>query len=778
MERPKDMDWETYRRGYRLWYGEDPPTANPEAGQAGNPYLTVARDWSRKGLPYVVALLAIAPETKRPIGLRWNVRTYEETCQQLEQNPQALLGIRTGKDSGLVFVDIDGAKGKASLAALEKKYGELPPPMFSTPSGGARYAFKWLPGCYVKTSGSQVAPGIDVRGHLPDGYSTGQSLVPPSARPDGKRYTFAEGRTDLLGAPDMPPWLIFLCLFNIKERERLAKVGIAEALHFGTAPPDTWRSTYEAKAGAAMLRDARAKKLKTGEPRASAAALSRPLSDSERKKIPGYLVSTFAKLWTEIREAPDQAQDITLNNAGMRHHGLLNGARLFGLDVGKLEADAFRDYVQACVAMVCHDKSNPWTADHASEKWYRTAADQHEAADLGHLLDDSGFGTTEGAPGGSEQPGGAEAPKAEAPEADGLISQRAFEIPPEKLHWIWLARWPLGKCLVVAGDQGLGKSTLLLDAAARVTRGAEWPDGSGRAPMGTVIIFASEDDPADTIIPRLMAADADLNKVHIIRGVREAGKRRTFNLAADLQRLESKIVEVGDAILVIFDPMSSYLGKTDSYRNTEVRAVLEPLGDMAARHRVSIVANAHLSKNGKGSANKRVLDSVAFTAHSRGVNIVAEDPDNPDHRLFLPSKTSLTKGGRKLPGLRFELDDKIVDAAKDIRGSFVKWLNSDVTVTADEALAAADERTKGPSALDDAKTFLRSYLQGGPKDHKDVKGAASAECISPATLKRAKAELNVQSTKKGLSSDDWLWSLGPVKVPTDGFGPFSGNTKH
>ena len=161
----------------------------------------------------------------------------------------------------------------------------------------------------------------------------------------------------------------------------------------------------------------------------------------------------------------------------------------------------------------------------------------------------------------------------------GLISRRAGDITPEKVDWLWPGRLAKGKHSCGAGEPGTGKSQVSCSITATLTKGAEWPCGEGRAPIGSVIILSAEDGAADTIVPRLIAAGADRDRVHIVSAVRNPGGKgqRTFNLQTDIELLERKIAEIGDVALVIVDPVSSYLGKTDSHKNSEVRGVLEPL---------------------------------------------------------------------------------------------------------------------------------------------------------------------------------------------------------
>jgi putative DNA primase/helicase len=161
-----------------------------------------------------------------------------------------------------------------------------------------------------------------------------------------------------------------------------------------------------------------------------------------------------------------------------------------------------------------------------------------------------------------------------------LVTRCAADITPEKIEWIWPGRIARGKHTCLAGEPGTGKSQLLISIMAAVTTGGVWPCGEGQAPLGNVIVLSAEDSAADTIVPRLIAAGADLSRVNIVSSVMNADRsRRSLNLQQDLELLEQKITEISDVVLVGVDPVSSYLGKTDSHKNSEVRGVLEPLSD-------------------------------------------------------------------------------------------------------------------------------------------------------------------------------------------------------
>jgi hypothetical protein len=230
----------------------------------------------------------------------------------------------------------------------------------------------------------------------------------------------------------------------------------------------------------------------------------------------------------------------------------------------------------------------------------------------------------------------------------GIIVRCASEIEPEPITWLWPNRIAIGKQTLIAGNPGLGKSQLTAFLTAVVTTGGEWPCGEGRADQGNVVIFSAEDDAADTIVPRLLAAGADRSRVQIAEAVTTSdGKgntsRRMFHLQDDLARLESLLSKIGDVRLVIIDPITAYLCGVDTHRNSDVRGVLGLVAEMAARHHVAIVVISHWNKSGIGSAVNRVTGSGAFTTAVRAAYMVAKDPDDALRCLFIPMKNNLAR---------------------------------------------------------------------------------------------------------------------------------------
>jgi putative DNA primase/helicase len=233
-----------------------------------------------------------------------------------------------------------------------------------------------------------------------------------------------------------------------------------------------------------------------------------------------------------------------------------------------------------------------------------------------------------------------------APLIRRLITRRASDVQPEKLIWVWPGRIPEGKLVLVGGPPGLGKSQLTAFVTATISNGGDWPCSEGSTTVGSVIFMSAEDGIEDTIVPRLMAAGANLDRVHIVAAATKPdGKgRKTFSLKTDVELLEAKAKEIGDVRLIVIDPISAYMGGSDGNGNVETREVLEPLAEMANRLHIAVVAVTHLNKGGGGgsqNALNRFAGSIAFIAAARAVFAVIEDPEQEGRRLLLQVKNNL-----------------------------------------------------------------------------------------------------------------------------------------
>jgi hypothetical protein len=344
-----------------------------------------------------------------------------------------------------------------------------------------------------------------------------------------------------------------------------------------------------------------------------------------------------------------------------------------------------------------------------------------------------------------------------------LALVRLDSVPAEPVTWLWPGRIPRGKLTVIVGDPGLAKSFLTLDLASRVTRGFGWPDG-GTAPAGPVVLLTAEDGLADTVRPRVDVMGGDAARVAVLTGIRRAGAGdgtppSPFDLARDLAHLEAAVRETR-AVLVIVDPLSAYLGATDSHNNAEVRGLLAPLAALAERTTVAIVAVMHFGKNTERRALLRALGSVGLVAAPRAVFAVAPDADDDARRLLLCVKMNVAPHP---PGLAYRLEPtRHPDGFEVAR---VAWDAEPVTMTADDALAAPGHPGDRAERLE-ADELLADLLRDGERPAAEVFKAARANGIPDRTLKRAKARLGVRTRHEGQPGQKgaWYWSLpGPTQ---------------
>ncbi len=345
--------------------------------------------------------------------------------------------------------------------------------------------------------------------------------------------------------------------------------------------------------------------------------------------------------------------------------------------------------------------------------------------------------------------------------ASGISYRRMSSIEAKPIRWLWPGRMARGKVSMIAGHPGLGKSQITVSLAAIVSTGGMWPVDRTKTEQGNVILLSAEDEPSDTIRPRLEAAGADLGCVYMLDAVRVEGDngeatQRGFSLKTDLSRLGAMLAEIGDVALIIIDPITAYMGGVETHYNADVRAALAPLSDLAAAHGAAVVCVSHLNKGGNTEALMRVTGSIAFVAAARAAYLVAKDEESAQRRLFLPLKNNL---GNDQSGLAFEL--QAYHLGNGIDTCRVRWETQPVTITAEQALAV---QSGDRSELDEAKAFLLDTLNGGKVPSAAIERDADANGISRATLRRAKKALGVQAVKEGQpgkpdAPGKWYWRL-------------------
>jgi hypothetical protein len=330
--------------------------------------------------------------------------------------------------------------------------------------------------------------------------------------------------------------------------------------------------------------------------------------------------------------------------------------------------------------------------------------------------------------------------------ASSVIILRASEIVPENIDWLWPGFIARGRLTGLAGYPGLGKSHVAIDLAARVSTGREFPGGGSNGNPRRVIILSAEDRPADTIVPRLIAAGADRDRIDIVQAVKHADGERPFDLSGDLDRLESEhdLARFG---LMLLDPITAYVTGVNRNNAGDVRTALHRLDNFAARHGLPILGLYHLNKSSSGRAITRIAGSSEWVAVPRAVFLVTEIADT-DRRLFVPLKNN---HGVDRVGYSFRIESRSV--AGGIVTSAVAWDPEPVTTTADEALAAAVKKAP-PGAMD----FLRQALGDGPMDQAEIVRLGKEAGFTEKTLRTAREKLGIKSVKEGFgASGKWVW---------------------
>lgn len=337
----------------------------------------------------------------------------------------------------------------------------------------------------------------------------------------------------------------------------------------------------------------------------------------------------------------------------------------------------------------------------------------------------------------------------------------AADIVPQAVTWLWPGWLPSGKLTLLAGAPGAGKTTLAIALAAIVSKGGKWPDGTHFEAPGRVLIWSSEDDAADTLVPRLMAAGANLHQIHFVQQVADAdGELLPFDPARDMPLLSDRLVELGGAELLIVDPIVSAVSG-DAHRMNDVRRNLQGLVDVAAAHRCAVLGISHFSKGSKGSSPaERVIGSQAFVALARMVLVAGKD-EAAERRILARAKSNISQDDG---GVAYVIEQ--ANAGAGMVASRIIW-GELIEGTAREILGDVEGSDDEERTLkDDAKEFLASVLSDGPVRAGELKRDADGAGYSWKTMQRAASDLGVDRRKIGMR-EGWMWAL-PKKTSHEG----------
>ena len=373
--------------------------------------------------------------------------------------------------------------------------------------------------------------------------------------------------------------------------------------------------------------------------------------------------------------------------------------------------------------------------------------------------------------------GGASVPAADVT----LLCASDLEMKP--IRWLWPGWLARGKLHIVGGAPGTGKTTLALALAATITTAGRWPDATRCAEAADVLIWSGEDDPSDTLLPRLAAAGADLARVHIISDVHDPDGRRPFDPARDVPALAHAVALLRRPVrLLVVDPIVSAVSG-DSHKNAETRRGLQPLVDLGQRLDAAVLGITHLTKGTTGrDPLERLTGSLAFGALTRiaWATAVQRDPEPGTPRRVL----ARIKSNIGIDGGGFGYDLEAVTVADGIQTSRVLWgaqIEGDARALLGQAEAepdTGDDADEARTERDEAADWLREVLKERPLHARDVEKLARDAGLAWRTVQRSKVRAGVTVRRTGFGKGGaWVWSIGAIDATAPGIDDIDSDTQ-
>lgn len=341
-------------------------------------------------------------------------------------------------------------------------------------------------------------------------------------------------------------------------------------------------------------------------------------------------------------------------------------------------------------------------------------------------------------------------------------------VEQRRISWLWAGRIPMGKLTMLEGDPGLGKSTLWVDWAARVTMGTPFPGDLYERPPGTVLVVAGEDDLNDTIVPRLQAAGADLSRVASVQLQRDdEGHLVPLTLPEDLRRIR-RLIRQNRITLLVIDPVMAFMSEGINTNNdASVRRALTPLVEVLQETGAAGLLVRHLNKSGELQALYRGGGSIAFIGVARSGLVVVKHPEDPGLVVLAQTKQNLARDQTALTYRVAKLTDD--DGLADTYISYGEELD----LTADELLRKPDGRRTSPER-EDAVRWLRDVLADGPVPVEQLRATAKDAGLSWRTIERAKSQIAVVHSVREAGDDGrvlrWVWILDAPRPGVSGGG--------
>lgn len=354
-----------------------------------------------------------------------------------------------------------------------------------------------------------------------------------------------------------------------------------------------------------------------------------------------------------------------------------------------------------------------------------------------------------------------------------LRVRKASEIEPKPIEWFWPQRFSCGALTIITGMPGLSKSLLTIDIAARITTGGKWPDGTGSAPQGGVIFFGTEDDPDSVVVPRLMAAGANLELVRMVDGAEDGRSdlASPVSIERDLTLLREQLDSFPECKAIVFDPLSQYV-ESEENSNAQTRAALAPLVKLAQDRNVAILAVMHVSKKTDASMIHRIAGASSYGQMARHILVVGGDPDDPTigkgkRRAMIVGKSSY--GGEHTGQLY-----NVISTQRDY--PTIHWCEGTVEMDAERLTPRpAGVNREQQDRRGEAVDALRDLLAGGERPSAEIEQDMKASGHGRRQIDHAVDVLGVR--KRQTRTEDgrkvWMWQLPAAEAAGPGVGTYT-----
>ncbi len=354
-------------------------------------------------------------------------------------------------------------------------------------------------------------------------------------------------------------------------------------------------------------------------------------------------------------------------------------------------------------------------------------------------------------------------PAAKKADDEVIIARRNTKnVGIRKIPYLWRGVIPSYMATAITGDAGEGKTLVTLDATARVSKGVAFPlyDKPGEVVQGRVFYVSSEGVPEMILVPRLIAAGADLSKVDLIEGVyNKEGEFDIFDITQHLPKLENDARTCPELKLIVIDPIASFLPeRINTNQQNQVRRAMDLLSTLAYRVGVAVVAVMHFAKAQDPKAINRTSGSAQFMAGVKMSWSVIRRPEDPRNvRLLVPQKSNITGGTKSLSFIIQPITFKAPNG-DDIETAKIEYSNL-IDVDPNVLICPPLENIEVTRAVEFIKPKLKVVKEGGVIFSDDVIAEAREEGLAEWTIKRARVKLGLIADKEPKYQGRWFWYL-------------------